>query len=105
MIFVWHLGKRTPADTELFAGRLAPATSGGFQLTTDGFTPYRTAIPAALGARVDFARLVKIYGFPEGEEKRYSPPQVIGAEATPCCGNPDMGEACTSHVERSNLSI
>lgn len=105
MIITWHLGKRSPADTELFAEKLARATSGRFQLTTDGFTPYRTAIPAALGARVDFARLVKIYGFPDGEEKRYSPPQVIGAEATHCCGNPDMGEVCTSHVERSNLSI
>jgi transposase-like protein/IS1 family transposase len=105
MIIAWHLGKRSPADTDLFAQKLARATAGRFQLTTDGFTPYRTAIPAALGARVDFARLVKIYGFPEGEEKRYSPAQVVGAVATHCCGNPDMGEVCTSHVERSNLSI
>jgi transposase-like protein/IS1 family transposase len=105
MIFVWHLGKRLPTDTMLFAEKLARATSGRFQLTTDGFTPYRTAIPAALGSRVDFARLVKIYALPEGEERRYSPPQVVGAEATRCCGNPDMGEVCTSHVERSNLSI
>jgi IS1 family transposase len=105
VIIAWHLGKRSPADTALFADKLARATNGRFQLTTDGFTPYRKAIPAALGGRVDFARLVKIYGFPEGEEKRYSPPQVVGAVASPCCGNPDPDSICTSHVERSNLSI
>lgn len=105
MIITWHLGKRTPADTELFAEKLARATNGRFQLTTDGFTPYRTAIPNTLGSRVDFARLVKVYGFPEGEERRYSPPQVIGATPTPCCGSPDPEKICTSHVERSNLTI
>jgi IS1 family transposase/transposase-like protein len=105
LILAWHLGKRSPTDTELFAEKLARATSGRFQLTTDGFTPYRTAIPHALGTRVDFARLVKVYGFPEGEERRYSPPEVIAAVPTPSWGNPDMTRVCTSHVERSNLSI
>ena len=105
MIIAWHLGKRSPADTDLFAEKLARATSGRFQLSTDGFTPYRTAIPAALGSRVDFARLVKVYGRPDGEERRYSPPEVVGAVATPSFGNPDMGRVCTSHVERSNLTI
>jgi transposase-like protein/IS1 family transposase len=104
LIIVWHLGKRSPADTDLFAEKLARATSGRFQLSTDGFTPYRTAIPAALGARVDFARLVKVYGFPEGEDRRYSPPEVIAAVATPSHGNPDMSRVCTSHVERHNLT-
>ncbi len=104
LILTWHLGKRSPADTDLFAEKLARATSGRFQLTTDGFTPYRTAIPAALGVRVDFARLVKVYGFPEGNERRYTPPQVIAAIATPAFGNPDMSRVCTSHIERSNLT-
>jgi len=105
MILTWHLGKRSPADTMLFAEKLSRATSGRFQLTTDGFTPYRTAIPAALGARVDFARLVKVYGTSEEGNRRYSPPEVVGVIATPSCGDPDMGRVCTSHVERSNLTI
>ena len=47
LILTWHLGKRSPADTDLFAEKLARETSGRFQLSTDGFTPYRTAIPEA----------------------------------------------------------
>jgi transposase-like protein/IS1 family transposase len=69
VIIAWHLGKRSPEDTWLFAEKLSRATNGRFQLTTDGFTPYRTAIPNTLGMRVDFAQLVKVYGFPEGEER------------------------------------
>ena len=55
LMIAWHLGKRSPQDTWLFAEKLSRATNGRFQLTTDGFTPYRTAIPNTLGSRVDFA--------------------------------------------------
>ena len=60
LILTWHVGKRTPTDTSIVADNLYFATRGRFQLTTDGFTPYRTAIPAILGGRVDFATLVKV---------------------------------------------
>ena len=103
MLLVWHLGKRCPEDTQLFSDKLASATSGRFQVTTDGFTPYRVAIPDALGDRVDFATLVKSYG--PGEEGRYSPPEVVDIRKTVRIGNPDMDRVCTSHVERHNLTI
>src|ERR1700722_7727351 len=45
LILTYHVGKRTPTDTAIFADNLFFATQGRFQLTTDGFTPYRTAIP------------------------------------------------------------
>ncbi|HEY7159153.1 MAG TPA: IS1 family transposase [Gemmataceae bacterium] len=105
VIIAWHLGKRSPEDTWLFAEKLSRATNGRFQLTTDGFTPYRTAIPNTLGTRVDFAQLVKVYGFPDGDERRYSPPQVVSAIPTTRTGNPIAERICTSHVERSNLTI
>ena len=66
------------ADTRLFAEKLSRATSGRFQLTTDGFTPYLTAIPAVFGNRIDYATLVKVYGEPE-DERRYSPARVVDA--------------------------
>ncbi len=97
-------GQALAGRSELFAEKLARATAGRFQLSTDGFTPYRTAIPNALGWRVDFARLVKVYGFPEGDDRRYGPPEVVSAVATPAYGNPDMNKVCTSHVERHNLT-
>ena len=104
LILCWHLGKRCPADTRSFALRLHEATSGRFQLTTDGFTPYLTNIPAVFGQSIDFATLVKVYGEPE-DERRYSPPRVIEVIPTPRIGNPDPERICTSHVERHNLTI
>ena len=46
LILAYHVGKRTPDSTAMFALKLANATNGRFQLTTDGYTPYRTEIPA-----------------------------------------------------------
>jgi len=101
VVIAWHLGKRSPEDTELFAEKLTQATDGRFQLTTDGFTPYLTSIPRHLGRRVDFGRLVKIYGYPE-DERRYSPPQVLSSIPSVVIGHPDEDNICTSHIERHN---
>lgn len=58
-ILAWHLGKRCPMDTLEFADKLYAATSGRFQLTTDGYGPYQTIIPTMFGHRgVDFTTLV-----------------------------------------------
>jgi IS1 family transposase/transposase-like protein len=104
MIVAWHLGKRCPADTRAFALKLHRATHGRFQLTTDGYRPYLTAIPSVFGANIDFATLVKVYGEAE-EERRYSPPRVVDVVPTVRIGNPEEALICTSHVERSNLTI
>ncbi|MEW6211024.1 MAG: IS1 family transposase [Acidobacteriota bacterium] len=105
LILAWHLGKRTEADTIAFTEKLAHATEGNFQITTDGFKPYQHAVVLSLGAQhVDFAQVIKVFGKPEGEEKRYSPPEVIDIEKVAIFGNPDMDKATTSHVERHNLS-
>jgi hypothetical protein len=61
LVLAWHLGRRTSADTEIFTERLREATSGRFQLTTDGFAPNRDAVSYSLGMRVDFAQLIKVY--------------------------------------------
>ncbi|MSQ94186.1 MAG: IS1 family transposase [Gemmataceae bacterium] len=104
LILTWHVGKRTPTDTAIFADNLYHATSGRFQLTTDGFTPYRTVIPAILGGRVDFATLVKVYG-DAADEGRYSPGVVVETISTARLGDPDEYRVCTSHVERSNKTL
>lgn len=106
LILTWHVGKRTPTDTAIFADNLYHATRGRFQLTTDGFTPYRTVIPAILGGRVDFATLVKVYGETDEEgARRYSPATILGTIETPLLGDPDEDRICTSHVERSNKTL
>jgi IS1 family transposase len=88
-----------------FAMKLEQATEGRFQITTDGFTPYQSIIPRIFGANVDFATLTKVYGQTEEEQRRYSPPRVIEVIPTVQTGNPDQAKICTSHVERSNLTL
>jgi transposase-like protein/IS1 family transposase len=106
LILTFHLGKRCPEDTMIFANKLWHATSGKFQLTTDGFTPYLTAVPFVFGRQLDFATLVKVYGTPtEEDSRRYSPGRITDVVPTPRTGNPDPDRICTSFVERSNLTI
>lgn len=106
LMLAWHIGVRSPEDTAYFADKLARATTGQFQLTTDGFTPYTTAMPAALPL-ADFAQLVKKYSTKEdgGKESKYSPGVVTGTVKTVRNGNPDLKKVSTSHVERHNLTI
>src|SRR6266567_324034 len=75
-----------------------------FQITTDGFCPYRSAITTTLGDRCDFAMLIKVYRASQEGEARYSPAEVASVEVVPVMGQADPARICTSIVERSNLS-
>jgi len=76
------MGKRDQATTNVFVegvrDAIAPGTS--FQATTDGWAPYRTAIPDTFGDYVDYAMLIKVYRNPSEGEARYSPPEVASVE-------------------------
>lgn len=101
------MGKRDQLTTNAFIEgvRDAITPTGRFQMTTDGFKPYKTAIPDTFGKRVDFAQLIKVYrAVPDGERK-YSPAEVQSVEVVPVCGDPDTDAICTSIIERSNLSL
>ncbi len=105
LVLNFALGKRNQATTDVFIEGLRHATSGRFQITTDGFAPYRSAIPNTLGDRVDFAQLIKVYrATPEGE-RRYSPAEVVSTEVVPVMGDPDPKRIGTSHIERQNLTM
>jgi transposase-like protein/IS1 family transposase len=106
LVLAWHLGDRDVPNTEAFTEKLDRATSGRFQLTTDGMPAYPQAVSYSLGTRVDFAQLIKVYahGDREGEQK-YSPPEVVETVTKPVIGNPDPRRICTSIVERGNLSM
>jgi IS1 family transposase len=98
------LGKRDQATTDIFIEGLRHATRGNFQVTTDGFSPYRSAISNTLEDRVEFAQLIKVYRAASEGEARYSPAEVAKTEVVPVIGRPDPERICTSIVERSNLS-
>jgi transposase-like protein/IS1 family transposase len=106
LVLAWHLGRRTSWDAHDFMAKLSAATAGGFQLTTDGYNAYPNAVEYNLGARVDYAMLVKEFGQEGGEEqRRYAPPRLIGAEKISVSGQPDEDRICTSHVERANWTL
>src|SRR5579864_4852929 len=99
------MGKRDQTTTDIFIEGLRHATRGEFQITTDGFVPYKSAIENTLADRVDFAQLIKVYRAATGDEHRYSPPEVSSTEVVPVVGRPDPERICTSIVERQNLSV
>ena len=59
----------------------------------------------AFGAEIDFAQLVKVYGAAPDAERRYSPPECIGANKRRLEGKPERKHISTSYVERQNLTM
>jgi IS1 family transposase/transposase-like protein len=105
VVLAHHLGRRTRADARQFSAKLDGATSGQFQLSTDAFDGYTDTVPMQFGARVDYAQLIKSYAADGSDERRYSPPQIIGAEKRAISGEPVESLVCTSHIERQNLHM
>ena len=100
------MGKRNQSTTDVFVEGIRHATARSrFQITTDGFVPYRSAVTTTLHDRLTgFAQLVKVYRVSQEGEARYSPAEVASVEVLPIMGEPDPERICTSIVERNNLS-
>jgi transposase-like protein/IS1 family transposase len=107
LVLNFALGRRNQATTDIFIEGLRHATSGKqrFQITTDGFQPYISAITTTLSDRCDYAMQIKEYAVPQEEQRRYSPAEVVAVEEVPIMGKPDPKRICTSHIERQNLTI
>ena len=106
LVLNFALGRRNQETTDIFIEGLRAATAPNpFQITTDGFQPYISAIETTLSDRVDYAQLIKVYAAPREGEHRYSPADVVEALPRPVLGSPDRARICTSHVERQNLTM
>jgi len=104
MILSYAIGKRDEVTGQQFLNRLRDATTGRFQVTSDGLATYRYTVPLTFGTRVDFAQLVKSYAATQ-DVTRYSPAKITGIEKTIRFGNPDEDRISTSYSERLNLSV
>jgi IS1 family transposase len=105
LIVSYLIGGRDADYAMEFMDDLRARLANRVQITTDGHHAYLEAVEGAFGGDVDYAQLVKIYGQgPEGQ-RRYSPPECIGARKRRVEGNPDMGHVSTSYVERQNLTM
>jgi len=106
LIISWRVGGRSAEDAVPFMNDLAARLANRVQLTSDGHKAYLVAVEDAFGMEVDFAQLVKIYGTATTEDqRRYSPPECIGAIPTPITGDPDPKHISTSFAERQNLTM
>ena len=106
LLVAFHVGKRTAEDANLFAQKLAMTVSGRPHVSTDGYSPYRVAIPDTFGYDVNHGMVVKNFSNPTtAERRRYSPPAIIAVKILQNCGSSQSGQVCTSHVERHNLTI
>lgn len=107
LVPTFAVGKRDSETTLNFLIDLHDRLKGNgrIQITSDGFKPYIEAIEHTFGANIDFAQLIKIYGFVDSGRGRYAPPQVTEVISTVVSGNPNPKKISTSYVERQNLTI
>ena len=74
------------------------------QLSSDAFPGYPEAVDLAFGPYVQYGQIVKHFRNAD-QPGRYAPPEIIDTERRTIFGNADPLTICTSHVERSNLTI
>jgi IS1 family transposase/transposase-like protein len=104
LVLAHKVGQRDYATCAAFLRQLNNATTGRFQLSSDGLNAYTLNVPFTFGSRVDFGQLIKTFGAVPNTV-RYSPARITGAEKKPVFGRPDPEKICTSHVERLNLTL
>lgn len=113
LIASYAIGKRSAYLTHQFMRDLAGRViTGGrtwhdrtplVQISTDGYRPYIDAVDDAFGANVRYGSIVKEF---RNAKMTYTPSEIVGSKRR---GITNMdgreGAICTSHVERSNLTI
>jgi len=107
LVMAWHLGKRDRVNTEDFVSKIRWATAPGrFDVSTDGFQPYETAIDAGLYDRANHAAVVKMFHTTtDVVRESYRPAKFVSVGKDAINGNPDLNRAGTSHVERKNGTL
>ncbi len=111
MIASYAIGKRTSDMARRFmmdlVGRLVlgnPFEYPTVQLSTDGFKPYWEAVDLAFRGNVLYGQIKKVF---RNAIRPYTPSEIVASERRIIYG-PDRSQErtiCTSHVERSNLTI
>jgi IS1 family transposase len=107
LILAWHLGKRDGFNTLVFIIEVERSTRGRFRLSTDGWAACPESVSLVFeneNRPVDHAVVVKTDGKFE-DDHRYSPSEVLTTDVYAYGGDPDLKTACTSHIERQNLTI
>ena len=102
LVCSYLVGKRNLTNSIRFMRDLRSRMGGKITLTSDGFTPYLTAVERAFGSDVNYAQLVKIY-VETGHSGRYSPGEFVEARSYQITGKSER--ISTSIIERQNLTV
>ena len=98
-------GSRDLATANAFVADVASRMRTRVQISTDGLRAYVDAIEQSFGANVDYAQIIKTYGFEETtNNRRYSAPEFVSSEKNVITGNPNYGLISTSYIERLNAT-
>lgn len=101
LVLAFEVGQRDGYTIRSFLRKLNGATTGNFQISTDGLGAYTNNVPFTFGNRVDFGQLIKSFRQMQSTI-RYSPGSIIASEKRAIFGNPDHDRICTSHIESFN---
>jgi IS1 family transposase len=108
LMIAYQVGKRDADTAKEFVDDLASRLAHRVQLSTDGLKLYIRPVADAFGGEVDYGQIVKLYG-PSfdgaSHQRRYSQAACIGYEKKVIEGEPKEYRICTSHMERSNLTM
>jgi IS1 family transposase len=112
LIASFAIGKRSADLTRRFMVDLAQRVVTGnifrnepvVQVSTDGFKCYPEAVDLAFGPNVKFGTIVKDF---RNAVRPYTPSEIVGSRRRGIfnIGGRQERTICTSHVERSNLTI
>ena len=104
-VISYLVGNRDAEYANIFMKDVASRLTNRVQLTTDGLRAYLDAVDNNLLGRVDYARLIKLYGESLDGEHRYSPAECTGTRKEIIAGRPNKKYISTSYVERQNLTM
>lgn len=98
----FRVGKRDAATGNAFVADLESRMKSRIQLSSDGLNLYGPAVEAAFAGDVDYSTIVKTFHDSDTAGK-YSPGEMLSAKRTTVTG--EKFRACTSYVERQNLTM
>jgi IS1 family transposase len=111
LILIWQIAKRSKDAANRFIGDLrSRVTNDAFDLTTDGYQPYRDtdgAIYSHFRSNVNYGVERKKYGtlLQQDGERRYSPLVCTSCRRWVETGSRIRDEVTVNHTERQNLNV
>ncbi len=99
------VGKRSQENALSLLKDLQYRIPNRFQLSTDSFAPYYSAVDSVFGEDIDYGQIQKQYAEDSVGYKRYSPADIVRVIIRPLIGKPKRKRISTSHIERQNLTM